>query len=158
MKHIGIFSFFALLASLSGCATTEVDDPKGGFFAIIASDADASANWYKSVFEMETAREISTERAEIVLLKGEMGFVEIIEFNPAAPDYVNRSKGIFKAGFLLPSFNETVSLWRANDITFFGNGEVFYDEALGTHSVIILDPDGNRIQAFGASTKPPVAD
>ena len=103
----------------------------------------------QSTFNLETVNSLSGEQFEIRILSGDIGFVEIIQFIPEAPEYVNRSKGLFKAGFIIPDFDQHVAEWRENGVNFFGDGEAFYDEALGIHSIILLDPDGNRIQVFG---------
>ena len=122
--------------------------------AIIVADAEAIADWYASVFYMKTAQEISTESAKNVLLKGDVRFVVIIEFGLGAPEYVNRSEGIFKAGFSLSSFDEKVAAWRAKSVKFFGNGKAFYNDALAVHSIIPLDPDGNKFTRSGPVRQP----
>ncbi len=149
---------FAAAVSLfaAGCAQSpENPAAPGGFVAVIAADADTSADWYKSVFDLTEARRIEQDAFEIVLLKGEDAMIEVIEFKPAAPENPGRTQGLFKAGFVLSDFDSKVAQWRADGVAFSGNGQVFYDEALGYHSITLLDPDGVRIQVFGVSETEP---
>ena len=145
-----LFSMFGVGACASE-APAERERLAGGFVAIVASSAEESSKWYQRTFELELQRELTGDAYKIHLLKGDAGIVEIIETMPPAPENPGRAIGLFKAGFILDDFDARVAQWREDGVEFFGNGEVFLDEALQLHSVIILDPDGNRIQVFGTS-------
>ena len=151
-KVLSVLTFLFIFFGVGACASeapAERERLAGGFIAIVASSAEESSKWYQRTFELELQRELSGDAYKIHLLRGDAGIVEIIEFIPSAPENTERTIGLFKAGFILDDFDVGVAQWREDGVEFFGNGEVFLDEALQLHSVIILDPDGNRIQVFG---------
>lgn len=150
---VGLTLLFSMFG-VGACANEEPmarEHAAGGFIAVVAANAEESSAWYRETFGLKLLRELSGETYKIHLLKGDAGIVEIIEPMPPAPENPGRAIGLFKAGFILDDFDARVAQWREDGVEFFGNGQVFFDEALQLHSVIILDPDGNRIQVFGVS-------
>lgn len=150
---VSLAILFGLCGALAFANEPPVEQQRlaGGFIAVVASSAEESSAWYQETFGLDFLRELTGETYKIHLLKGDAGILEIIETMPPAPENPGRMIGLFKAGFMLDDFDARVARWRETGVEFFGNGEVFFDEALQLHSVIILDPDGNRIQVFGVS-------
>ena len=149
-----MFFSFVSLALVAACSGPETPTPgPQGYVAIITNNIEASESWYKSVFSLERKNWLQDDSYKIALLKGDEAVVEIIEFNPPSPEYVSQTQGIFKAGFIISDFDGQLAKWRAGNVTFALGGEVFYNEALNLHSIILLDPDENLIQVFGVSNK-----
>jgi catechol 2,3-dioxygenase-like lactoylglutathione lyase family enzyme len=120
------------------------------YFAVIVSDVDRSAHWYRRAFGL---RELDRSKAtngmsEIVNLISDDLFVEIIRDDTAVP--VSKARGFAKVGFYVPSV-ESVADVVAQDT---GQRPRVIDFA--RHSVRILqirDPDGNLIQLLSRHPK-----
>ncbi len=141
MKHVPTMLMAGILACLPASASAQA------FIAVVTTDHEASARWYTQTFGLERVNAVDGDGYAMRLLEGATMIVEIIGVDdpPAAPD---RAAGLFKAGAVIADFDTTVARWREAGVPFFGNGQIFTDEALGRKSVILLDPDGNRVQLF----------
>lgn len=136
-------------ADMPAAAASPVEPvDRQGFIAIITGDLERSADWYRSVFSMETVNRIEGEGYAIQVMEGEALIVELIAPETPATRPEGRRPGLSKAGTVVADFGAHVARWRADGIEFFGHGRTFYDAAMDRHSVILLDPDGNRIQVF----------
>lgn len=144
----------AVTTSCGGARTSDANAAHApAFVAVIATDAKASADWYAAVFHLEEIRITKTERFDQRMLAGDRFMIEIIESIPPAPEAPDRAVGLFKFGVTVDDFDAYVARLRADGVAFMGDGRVIYDEDLGLRSTILLDPDGNRIQIFGAGSR-----
>ncbi|WP_425408923.1 VOC family protein [Hyphococcus sp.] len=144
----------AMLILLNAACAAQVETQSTlppSFLAVIVTDADASAQWYADVFNMREIRDRGANGFEQLVLTSDHLNLEIIEMTPTAPAAPNRALGLFKYGVTVADFDTFVAGLRERNVTFFGDGRVILDKALGLHSTILLDPDGNRIQIFGVS-------
>lgn len=150
MTLLSLFAAMALQTATMPAAATPPVEPAGGpgFIAIITGDLESSAGWYGAVFGMETVNRIEGDGHTIQVMESEALIVELIALETLASRPERRSPGLFKAGMAVSGFGAHVARWRADGIEFFGHGQTFYDTALDRHSVILLDPDGNRIHVF----------
>lgn len=138
-----------LLARNAGAqdSTSAIVPTVGGtqYFAVLVSDADRSAQWYRTTFGL---REIDRSAAEdgswqIVNVASDRLFVEIIRDNRTLA--ATRARGFFKVGFRVPDV-EIVA-----DVLARTSGErprVLDFPRHGLRIVQIRDPDGNVIQLF----------
>lgn len=126
------------------------------FSAIIVSDMDVSISWYQdklgfSVVSLNDASKSIFEQAN--LKKGE-AHVELIEIQSAQSpkdamiEYTSKTRliGLFKIGYSVSDFDKWIEHFTRENVQF--NGNIVEDQATKKRMVIILDPDGNRIQIF----------
>ena len=149
----GFVVLFALFL-LFGCQNEKQEN--FSFIAIVAEDFDRSLNWYRDNLGFELINK--SENAERQLKQANLALndirLEIIEIGSAIhpssllENNQNRVifKGIFKAGFSIDKFDETVSVWQDNGIV--TKDQVVTDPISDRRMVILRDPDGNRIQIF----------
>lgn len=110
---------------------------------------DASVEWYSEKLDMIILDQTSIPSRGLkqANLVKEGLHLELIELpgsiEPAAWTF---QQGFFKIGFTVDEFDRWIENLRASDTEF--KGEVVIDPIRGTRTVIILDPDGNRIQLF----------
>ncbi len=126
------------------------------FSAIIVSNLDSAMAWYTQVFKLDTLSQLDLpERGiRIANLQGERMLLELIEFEQLlTPTGVlseapkgTRLSGWFKYGFAVPDFDEWMEHLKAQEVTFYG--EVVTDPNLDKRMIIVLDPEGNRLQFF----------
>ena len=80
--------------------------------------------------------------------------MELIEFQEVVSsaqlaeklDPGTRVAGVFKIGFDISDFDITIATLQEAEVQF--RGDVVEDPISGKRMIIILDPDGNRIQLF----------
>ena len=141
---------------LSQAQTESTQDLKGSFSAIIVSDINTSIDWYSSVLGLEMLHKTaSKERGfkQSNLKKGGV-LIELIELNKAInlkkdfPNFNSRMRfnGFFKIGFLVSDFDKWMLDLKKKKVSIYGS--VVTDVNSKKRMVIILDPDGNRIQLF----------
>lgn len=125
------------------------------FAAIIVSKLDSSANWYKSVLQLEVKSQITDPAGQykINILGSENFTLELLELsNP-----LNRSslltgkqpgsliQGLFKFGFKTEKMDELLNHLKLNNVSV---PQIWTDPKTGKRNFIITDPDGNIIQFF----------
>jgi catechol 2,3-dioxygenase-like lactoylglutathione lyase family enzyme len=151
-----ILLFFIGFSFLSQAQTESTQDLKGSFSAIIVSDINTSIDWYSSVLGLKMLHKTeSKERGfkQSNLKKGAIS-IELIELNKAInlkkefPNFNNKMRfnGLFKIGFLVSNFDKWMLDLKKKKVSIYGN--VVTDNVSKKRMVIILDPDGNRIQLF----------
>ena len=126
------------------------------FTAIITRDIDSSINWYSttlgfSVVGKTESKEHGFKQAN--LQSGEL-LLELIELESAVnqadviPGYSSKTRvtGLFKTGYQVDDFQQWMTHLESLKTEFHGN--VVTDKITGKRMVILLDPDGNRIQLF----------
>lgn len=131
-------------------------DIGSGFCALIVEDIVKSTDWYKECFEFDVLNSVTnTERGFSQANLARLGYnLELIQLNNAVnpadaiPDYNSRTRliGMFKFGFTVKSFDSWLTKLEGLDAVF--HGEVVSDPKTGKRMIILLDPDGNRIQLF----------
>ena len=126
------------------------------FTAIIVSDLDSSIEWYGNVFGYEVINRNEAEHIGLVQanLKTETSLLELIQLETslsieeAIPNYnpLNRIQSIFKIGFKVDDFDSILERIQMLDVEVLG--DVVSDPVSNTRMIILLDPDGNRVQLF----------
>lgn len=134
----------------------ELSDPVPYFMAVIVSDIDASIHWYGNTlgFDVLTKVDMSERGFRQANLKRGKAALELIEFTTALyPKEIlkdqpkkTRIAGFFKFGFSVNDFDEWVS--HLSDKIENLQDQIVKDPISGKRMMIILDPDGNRIQLF----------
>lgn len=137
-------------------AQSSTDPLHGFFFALIVEEMGTSINWYQDVlgFEIQNQQEINEMGLKQANLKLGSVKLELIELVSAIdPDEFltdeNKGKrhvGIFKVGFTIPDFDKAIDHIKESPVKL--NGDVVTDPVSGKKMIILLDPDGNRIQLF----------
>ncbi len=79
---------------------------------------------------------------ELIEIKFSLDPSKIIESKPKG----TRVQGFFNFGFKVKEFDEWISHLEESNTLF--QGEVVADPVSNKRMVIVLDPDGNRIQLF----------
>lgn len=125
------------------------------FNAILVEDIIVSQHWYQEVLGYEVVSESKiNEGFSVVNLKKGSAALELIQLSTALsiseaiPGYVAKTRinGFFKMGFLVVDLDQWVTFLQEKQVQF--NGNVVQDPVTGKRMVIILDPDGNRVQLF----------
>ncbi len=126
------------------------------FFALIVNDIEESLDWYSSNLEFEilNQREVAEMELKQANLKSGNIHMELIELGSAinTSEYLpeeqqgKRQVGIFKIGFSIEDFDGRVNQLKESSVNF--RGDVVEDPVSGKRMVILLDPDGNRVQLF----------
>lgn len=137
-----------LAAAMLTMALTPAPAEARGFIALEAADAETVAAWYASTFDLSEVKRVDGDTATIIVLDGAPLAIEIIQRSEKTPKVEGRRLGIAKAGAVMADLDAAVARWRADGVTFFGNGNVFYDEEMDRRTVILLDPEDNRVQLF----------
>lgn len=133
---------------------TNAQNPDRYFVAIIANDMDASLLWYTETLGFDVLNQTENESRGFkqVNLKRGNGFLELIELNGTLSlqelleGKKTRIEGFFKFGFSVPQFDQWINFLNRNNVT--THGQVVTDPVSNKRMIIILDPDGNRIQLF----------
>ena len=137
-------SQLAILVALAVSALANAAS-EGGYFAVIVSDIDASAKWYRSTFGLAPVSSLTDAgRFEIVNLSKPGMFVELLQLDAAARRPASRIEGLFKAGILvddLVAFIDDLPLTQEKP-------EVIVDERNKLRLIQLRDPDGNAIQVM----------
>lgn len=129
-----------------------LSDPQPYFSAFIVSDIDSSIHWYSDILSFELLNKTENEERGFYQanLKRGKTLVELIQLagtqsqTEAAPNV--RLEGIFKIGYKVEDFDSWIIYLKDRKVTF--RGDVVDDPVSGKRMVIIIDPDGNRIQFF----------
>ena len=124
------------------------------YFAVLVSEAEASAEWYSQVFELEELERSEADDGswEIINLKNGRLFVEIIR--DARAQEVERAVGVRKVGFYVPDVR------RVADRVERATGErprVLDFVRFGVRIIQIRDPDGTLLQLFSPLEESAVA-
>ena len=154
--HQYVLSIIVVLTTTNLCAqSTELSDLKPFFTSLIVEDIERSSNWYNDVLGFEeVSRTFMEERGiKLMNLTSRFAQLELLELKGAisanellANHQSTRTLGIFKIGFTVESLDDWVNFLEGKDVTFHGN--VVTDPVSGMRMLIVLDPDGNRIQIF----------
>lgn len=153
-----LFTILLVLSfHFSVCAqTTDVPQLNLNFTAIVVMDIDSSIEWYSTVFGYEVKNRVDNPDygfSQANLKNGDI-HLELIEINKTISveellkDQPPKSKvsGFFKIGFTVNDFDKWIENFRKNNVII--HGRVVTDKATGKRMVIVLDPDGNRVQLF----------
>lgn len=153
-----IISFIFILGFLNqGLAQkNELSQLQPSFMAIIVSDIDTSIKWYQEMlgFEVENRLDLSDRGIWQSNLKNSGMRLELIQTSSMINSKELLSErgskvkltGFFKIGFTVKDFDGQLSFLESREATF--HGRVVADPVSGKRMVIVLDPDGNRIQLF----------
>jgi len=147
---------FLIIPILSFSQAEELPDPVPYFSAVIVEDIDISIEWYSEVLGFEEIDRIDSEErgfSQANLRRGD-ALIELIQLeNSLSPQDLledkargTRINGFFKFGFSVKDFDLWVDHFEKSNVEF--RGVVVEDPDSGKRMVIILDPDGNRIQLF----------
>ena len=153
LLFVSVFYFLGLSNALA--QESAPSDLSAYFSALLVEDIQASQKWYNEVLGFEVVLESQitegftilnmkrgTAALELIQLPGALSPAEAIEnYNPKT-----RIKGFFKIGFQVKNLDQWVKFLKKKEVQF--NGDVVEDPVSGKSMVIILDPDGNRIQLF----------
>ena len=122
----------------------------GAFFAVSVADMQASVRWYSEKLGLKAVMVVpKRDRIAVTVLEGGGLIVELIQHDRAAPAKVDPQMihGVFKVGFVVSDFDETLSKLKAR------GAEIAYgpfparDKQM--KNVLIRDNSGNLIQIFG---------
>ena len=150
-----------LLALLSfnafGHDTDDAPPPLTAYFsAIIVQDIDSAIAWYskKLGFELVNRVDMPKRGFSQANLKRQGALIELIQTNKtlnpkdllAGKPKKTKIGGFFKLGFQVADFDVWVKWLKKVKVNFYGS--VVKDPVSGKRTVLLLDPDGNRIQLF----------
>jgi catechol 2,3-dioxygenase-like lactoylglutathione lyase family enzyme len=152
-----IIIFNLILVSFIGYGQSDsLPSPEAYFSAIIVSNIDSSIIWYSSNFGFEVLNRIELEEKGIKQVNLKCGniLIELIELKSSLSpkslleNHPEKTKinGFFKLGFLVPEFDKWVNALKQSEVEFYG--EVVKDNLSGKRMLLVMDPDGNRIQLF----------
>jgi predicted enzyme related to lactoylglutathione lyase len=122
------------------------------FVAVEAADVEVSTAWYAQTFEARLVNTISRPAFEARVLESADLIIEVLQRTPPMPPRPAQSQGLFKSGVVVDDLDSRMARWTAEGVRM--RGERFHDPALNLDAILLLDPDGNRIQVFG----PPATD
>jgi catechol 2,3-dioxygenase-like lactoylglutathione lyase family enzyme len=117
------------------------------------ADVDRSAEWYQQHlgFTPDSTETVGGESRRLLRLGDfTVALSRPADFMPLGEarlgPNVQLIDGFFKFGFRATGFEQLVGRLQQEGVRF--RGEVFYDSNLGAASVVLVDPDGNRVQLF----------
>ena len=155
MKYFWIIVFLTWTA-LGKAQEHKLSSPSGHFAAIIVSDMDSALNWYSDMLSFELVKQVHLETRGIhqANLKSGSFHLELIQTpliilpteSLSNKPQGTRMAGIFKLGFSVADFDQWLNHLEAKAARF--HGQVVTDPISGKKTVLVLDPDGNRIQLF----------
>ncbi|MEP1094122.1 MAG: VOC family protein [Cyclobacteriaceae bacterium] len=156
MRFLFLTFSFLFLQFVVRSQSADLPDPKPYFSAIIVSDIDTSIEWYSENFGLEVVNKVENEVRgfkQANLKRGAM-WIELIELDNASKqaellkDLPPKTKieGYFKFGFTVSEFDRWVNFLTDAEVDLYGS--VVQDPNSGKRMIIVLDPDGNRIQLF----------
>ncbi|WP_109299546.1 VOC family protein [Aquimarina sp. AU474] len=158
MKNVTFILIFLLLLSFVGNAQKDPVPPElePYFSALLVKDIDSSVSWYSKNlgFTIANKNEVKSIGLRQANLKRGNILIELIQLSSAVsledviPDFNNKTRtiGFFKIGFMVPDFQKWMDHLKKSKVTFYG--EEVVDPVSRKKMIIILDPDGNRIQIF----------
>ena len=154
-----VFNLSVLLLLAVGLKSQELSGENNltGFFsAIIVNDIESAINWYEQILDfklLDTSKidEIGLKQAN---MKCDDVHLELIQLHAAidpskhVENYSKKTKfvGFFKVGFRMRDFDGLMMNIEKNKIRV--QGQVVTDPKSDKRMIILLDPDGNRIQIF----------
>lgn len=156
MKKV-ILSLMLILFSMHMAAQPDhLSRPEPYFMALIVSNMDTSIAWYGEHLGFEVLnRTAQTDRGfrqsnlqcgstllELIELESAVMPAELLTDHPRA----TRVGGFFKFGFSVSDFDGWLAYLRDTGVQF--RGDVVNDPYTKKRMIILLDPDGNRIQIF----------
>ena len=122
------------------------------FFSIIVKNIDTSIHWYSDIlgFVVQNKVEDKERGFRQANLRFKKTNLELIETrNSLEADFEASNailKGFFKIGFTIKNFDSQIEQLIKKGVKF--RGQVVADPSSGKKMVILLDPDGNRVQFF----------
>ncbi|MEM7103882.1 MAG: VOC family protein [Bacteroidota bacterium] len=148
---------FTVLPYFGMAQKTNLPKTNAFFSAIIVSDIDASRVWYCDNLgfkSMERAQAKIPGLYQDNLQNGKMA-IELIQIRGSIPQSdalegkppKTKLEGFFKFGMKVRKLDKWVEKLKANGVNIYG--DIVNDRVTKMRTVIILDPDGNRIQLFG---------
>jgi len=128
---------------------------QGAFFAVSVANVEASARWYAEKLGLKVTSQFPKQnKAAGALLVGSGVEVELIAHDDAVtpanatnPGAKVLTHGIFKAGFRVANFDQTVAALRARGVDIVAGP--FPPRRDQRANVLIRDNAGNLIQVFG---------
>ena len=124
---------------------------KGSFFAIVATNLDASVHWYESHLGLHVVKRGKSPRlpAETVILGGHNMFVELIHHDGNQLSRVDNEASVprlLKAGVIVGQrdFDLVAAYLQKRGV----EAGVFEDKEMGVRCFLFSDNDGNLIQFF----------
>lgn len=156
MKNTLLLLCLVTLPSVCSAQTDALPPLAPYFSALIVENIDTSISWYTNTlgFEVLNNKDYPEMGFKQANLKTGQTAIELIELNRALslpdvlPDYNKKTRtiGIFKIGFSVADFDRWLLHLEAAGANFYGH--VVKDKTSEKKMIIILDPDGNRIQIF----------
>ena len=156
MKKIIILLTLTFCTSINYGQVSTLQKPEAYFSAIIVSNIETSIDWYSNSFGFKVLNKVvSKERGfKQANLKCGTILIELIELKSSLTpknllkDHPKKTKidGFFKFGFLVSDFEKWVTHLKQLKVAFYGS--VVRDPNSNKKTVLIMDPDGNRIQLF----------
>lgn len=146
----------AILSHVSGVKELGLAKPKAHFSSTLTPDIKSAMAWYASVLKFKTINQAENEARgfkqanmksgdvylELIELNGLMTQQNILEQQPRG----TRLAGFFKFGIKVDDFDKWMDHFESQNVQF--NGSVVTDPLSNKRMVILMDPDGNRIQVF----------
>lgn len=156
MKQALILLSLIFISFISYGQNDTLPIPEAYFSAIIVNDIESSITWYSSNFGFKVLNKIESEEKGFKQANLKCGniLIELIELKSSLSpqnlleNYPKKTKidGFFKFGFLVSEFDKWVAFLKQSKAEFYGS--VVTDNISGKKILIIMDPDGNRIQLF----------
>lgn len=156
MRHLLLTISLLLTQFAVQSQATSLPAPKPYFSAIIVSDIDTSIDWYSENFGLEIVNKVenSEHGFKQANLKRGATWLELIELDNARSQAElvadlppkTRIEGYFKFGFTVSEFDNWIKFLTEAEVDLYGS--VVQDSNSGKRMIIVLDPDGNRIQLF----------
>ena len=130
--------------------------PTGSFCALLVSDANKTAEWYRDYLGFSVTRSVEGPggASRIIMLEQHGVLMEIIEardsfkLNSVTQRRTDQLEGIRKFGIVVDgkNFDALHTSLAGKEATFIGN--VFTDDDLKMRSFIVQDNNGNLVQFF----------
>ncbi len=151
------FLFFVLLwlTPLLG-QDNELSSPELVFTAVIVEDLAISSKWYQDVLDFKLVNSTANQERGFkqANLANGYAWLELLEIKNSVANATTKStfgdkariNGYFKIGFRVNTFENWLQRLTKLGVSYSGN--VVTDPNTGKKMIIILDPDGNRIQIF----------
>lgn len=130
--------------------------PKAYFSALIVSDLDTALNWYTEVLGFSILNQVNMQERGFrqANLKNSNILIELLEINTSVSkndittQFGQRARvdGFFKFGFEVEDFDRWLKHLEEKGASF--HGKVVEDPNSSKKMILVLDPDGNRLQFF----------
>lgn len=147
MKRLILLTFAFFVAT-----NLKAQEPQLSFFSIMVQDIDTSINWYTDILGFTVENKIENEARGIKQANLKLNYIslELIETEKSRTVDTGNAKsvheGFFKIGFSIEDFDNTIKAYIKKGVRL--RGQIVTDENSEKKMVIILDPDGNRVQFF----------